>query len=134
MSCPMCRTRSHPRLTCRSFFGLAPLARDQLCPSCRAAFVFYASGNCPGCGKSGVAEDACPECAYWHMVYPEKTFAHRGLIHYEGAMKEVLQQYKYGGDYRLRQVFSEIIAAALGPLSKKGWKLLGSRKRPFWKK
>ncbi|MCI1902817.1 MAG: ComF family protein [Enterococcaceae bacterium] len=124
MSCPMCRTRSHPRLTCRSFFGLAPLARDQLCPSCRAAFVFYASGNCPGCGKSGVAEDACPECAYWHMVYPEKTFAHRGLIHYEGAMKEVLQQYKYGGDYRLRQVFSEIIAAALGPLSKKGWQIV----------
>lgn len=65
---------------------------------------------CPGCGRSQLNRQPCPDCQRWG---PTLNFHNRALFTLNDAMVAYLQRYKRQGDYRLRAVFSTIFGRAV---------------------
>lgn len=73
------------------------------CETCYLTFENIAEQHCPTCFKPNESS-VCQDCKSWAAVGHQ--VAHTALYHYEEAMAAYLSQYKFQGDYLLRQVFA----------------------------
>ncbi|MBB1122536.1 ComF family protein [Limosilactobacillus sp. Lr3000] len=107
MNCLLCNREMPYQITLKDIFSFSEILTPVICDSCKNTFTHWDSDNqCKGCGN-GKAEGRlrlCKECQRWQQLYGWHLY-HRGLYHYNDAMKNYMQRYKFNGDYRLRLVF-----------------------------
>ncbi|NLM65807.1 MAG: ComF family protein [Enterococcus sp.] len=80
------------------------LITESLCSTCRNLFEKTPADVCPHCCKVGQAT-ICEECLVWQAKYPGLTINHHSFFLYNEAFSQWIYQYKFLGDYRLRQTF-----------------------------
>lgn len=65
---------------------------------------------CPGCGRAQDQPTPCLDCARWPAL---AGFHNEALFRYNEAMHAYFHQYKFSGDYQLRQVFATVFQQAI---------------------
>lgn len=105
MQCLLCNRHFTWEPTIGQWLRLGTIQEPVICPQCKQRFHHYPPPHCRGCGRH-IEEGAkyCAECRQWqrHLGW---TLAHRCLYPYDEAMKELMQRYKFQGDYFLRFIF-----------------------------
>lgn len=79
-------------------------SQETLCLDCQKLFVKTPAVTCPNCCKIGYSEK-CLECLAWQVKYPDLKIKHHSFFIYNETFREWIYQYKFQGDYRLRQTF-----------------------------
>ena len=88
-----------------------------LCPNCRKAIRSVHPPYCPHCGLPVPSDDEtgylCGPCLTerWHFK------VHRSSGLYEGALKEAIHTFKYGGVFPLVRVFGDLLQSTFQTLS-----------------
>lgn len=59
--------------------------------------------------------ELCADCQRWQQQYGW-YLSHRPLFHYNQAMKEFMQQYKFQGQYHLRAVFQQSLQTVINQM------------------
>lgn len=114
-SCLLCHQRLVQRLTVREILFPGLIKQPVLCNSCLQRFVEYPQKTgCRGCGR-GKEKSLCLDCLKWKQHYGWHL-RHRPLFHYNQAMREYMQEYKFQGQYHLRKVFQEHVRRAVSNL------------------
>jgi len=85
-----------------------PLPAPPICRACAASLTPITGGHCPRCGREQAVTAVCRDCERW----PD-TFCNHAIYPYNDRLRAYMQQYKFQGDYRLRLVMQDVIAAAL---------------------
>lgn len=109
--CLLCGAGLRNEMPLGDLIRLTPLRKRTICEPCSAAFSLLESfPTCSGCGRKRTKEmpDPCYDCQRWEKDSQFK-FINTALFEYNPAMKDYMKRYKFAGDYRLRQVFSERI-------------------------
>ncbi|OGP86023.1 MAG: hypothetical protein A2Z08_07090 [Deltaproteobacteria bacterium RBG_16_54_11] len=105
--CPICRTLI-------SWKGQDPI----MCPDCRKAIRPVRPPYCPHCGlpyPTGDEEDRlCGLCLQERWYFE----VHRTCALYEGALKEAIHRFKYGGVFPLVRVFGDLLEPAFQILTR----------------
>lgn len=110
--CLLCGQSITQRLTIHDILMPGRLKQLVVCKVCRDMFVPYASQNtCRACGREAT-DKLCPDCLMWEEKYGW-YLEHHPLFHYNQAMKEFMQQYKFQGNYQLRHVFADTMRTAI---------------------
>lgn len=65
---------------------------------------------CPGCGRAQDQPTPCLDCTRWPVL---AGFHNEALFRYNEAMHAYFHQYKFSGDYQLRQVFATVFQQAI---------------------
>ena len=103
MKCMWCRKKLHYQLTPSSLFQFRSIKPFDRCTECsRSLEDLRVFSSCPMCSRKQVDNSLCLDCQNWKRIYPERTFHHKSLFHYDGIVKEWLIQFKYLKDYRLK--------------------------------
>lgn len=103
MKCYWCQNRIVRNLTLKEI--LFPFSsQETLCLDCQKLFVKTPTVTCPNCCKIGYSEK-CLECLAWQIKYPDLNIKHHSFFIYDETFREWIYQYKFQGDYRLRQTF-----------------------------
>ncbi len=105
--CYCCMQDIPKRLTFSMIFSFQSYQEEKICSTCRQGFVqVEKESSCPQCCRQQEHDRPCQDCLRWN---DRRGYAHhhRVLYYYKGVMKECLLQYKYRGDYRLRECFVE---------------------------
>lgn len=111
--CLLCHRTTEPKLSLPWILSWQPLPRPVVCQSCWQTFTpINASQACIGCGRSQTQRSLCHDCQRW----PQQSFYNQALFTYNEAMQGYFDQYKFKGDYRLRQVFSAALQACLATM------------------
>lgn len=110
--------------------ALRELFAPGVCPLCREGEVGERFGLCPACLSTirPVGEPSCPVCALpFDGVGPSHACslcesrppaftASVAAGRFEGALKDGVHRFKYGGDATLKKPLTELFAASLGDL------------------
>lgn len=106
--CLLCNRRLSKKLTISEILFPGPIKQPVICNSCFQKFSRYSRENiCQGCGREG-EKQLCIDCQKWQQQYGW-YLNHYPIFHYNEAMKNFMQQYKFQGQYHLRVIFSEIL-------------------------
>lgn len=90
----------------RAFFG----AKDPLlCEGCLGQLKKLSGSVCSVCSREMETAEVCSDCMAWG-----KSIFHsnHSLYHYNDAMKALIAQFKYRGDYALADIFAQDIRQA----------------------
>lgn len=115
MTCLLCQTVLSSELTLPKIFSFQKLNNSKVCRKCFNRFVKLSDmKTCRYCGRRifGNLNDPCQDCIKWQHYF-KKPFANRALFEYNDAMRAYMKQYKFLGDYRLRNVFNRLIVSEL---------------------
>lgn len=114
MKCLLCNQELPAYLTLRELILPIRLERDCLCQDCRQSFQPYrlTDPHCEGCGRKLAKKQLCTDCQYWKQRYGW-FLVHRPLYEYNEAMALYMRQYKFQGNYTLRQVFCQTVHQTL---------------------
>ena len=104
MKCVWCKQVVTKNLTFMEILNPFLVQEYFLCAKCQQKFEPLI-GGCKLCGKPTV-QSICSDCQYWQRKYPNYSFKHTALYHYNEGFHEWMEQYKYWGDYQLRYTFS----------------------------
>lgn len=108
VNCLLCNCRLTQKLTISKIIFPGPFKQPLICPECFRKFIHYSlEESCRGCGREERSE-LCDDCQKWQQYYGW-YLEHRPLFHYNQAMKEFMQKYKFQGQYHLRGIFKETI-------------------------
>ena len=81
-----------------------------VCRSCLAVLVPIRAPRCRQCGRTLISEsDVCTVCRKRDYHFQ----SHRSLFEYQGAVKEILFQYKFRGRSRLARVIADCLGQEL---------------------
>lgn len=106
VNCLLCNRSLTKKLTISEIVFPGPIREQVVCKVCFQKFDRYSSKDvCRGCGRENEGE-LCADCQRWQQQYGW-YLSHRPLFHYNQAMKEFMQQYKFQGQYHLRAVFQQ---------------------------
>ncbi|MDN6626102.1 MAG: ComF family protein [Pisciglobus halotolerans] len=85
-----------------------PLSEIAICKACNSQlYPLKQELVCKGCGrKQSEPLDYCLDCIKWQQEYPDYAFNNIALFRYEGMVKEMIEAYKFKGDYRLNKLFA----------------------------
>lgn len=101
--CLICQRTIHHRTTIVELL-LIMNHEPVVCTTCQSQFVSIGRmGRCSGCGRQ--RESLCSDCQRWQQI-AGFLLHNESLYCYNEAMKQYMHDYKFMGDYRLRQVFS----------------------------
>lgn len=112
MNCLLCNRQIPFKLSWRELLRWGPLHEECVCPYCWKQFIPYPGPHCNGCGRTTPAGTVCQECHQWEQELGWHLH-HQCLYQYNYAMKEFMHRYKFQGDYRLRSVFTQVMAQQL---------------------
>jgi ComF family protein len=108
MNCLLCNRQIQLQFKFYELFTLTNPAAS-ICGKCEERFQKISERHCPRCMKDGT-EEICSDCQNWQSQgYIVK---HRAVFTYDTTMKEFFSNYKFIGDYRLRQVFASYFKPA----------------------
>lgn len=112
-NCLLCQRRLKQRLTVSDLLFPGEVRSPLLCQRCRGRFVEHSRTGeiCQGCGREE-KNKLCQDCRYWQELYGW-TLEHHPLFHYNQAMKDYMQTYKFQGHYQLRVAFNEQLKQAI---------------------
>ncbi|MHC5268133.1 ComF family protein [Enterococcus sp. LJL98] len=104
MRCTWCQKSMIHNLSMKEI--LFPLTvRNNRCSFCQARLQKIPLDQaCPTCCKIG-GNKQCQDCLRWQRIFPDYSFSHHAFFVYDEAFQEWIHQYKFLGDYRLRQTF-----------------------------
>lgn len=103
MKCMWCKKKLHYQLTPCSLFQFRSIKPFNRCTECNQHLKDLQKHlACPMCSRKQSNDSLCLDCQNWQTIYPERTFHHKSLFHYDGIIKEWLIQFKYLKDYRLK--------------------------------
>lgn len=108
MKCCWCQKEQIRTLTIKELLWL-PAIKETLCVACQNKIKPITKPHCPTCCRLGKREQ-CRECQQWKKRYPTYDFQHEALFSYEEGFKEWIHEFKFMGNYRLKNCFSTEIA------------------------
>ncbi|AVK64507.1 ComF family protein [Lactobacillus sp. CBA3606] len=113
MNCLLCQRPLHPNLTLPWLLSWRPLVQPVVCVACWQQFQpIMATSACLSCGRAQATRTPCRDCQRWN----QPDFYNQALFEYNSAMQAYFKQYKFKGDFRLRQVFAAVLQARLAQL------------------
>ncbi|SFM23881.1 competence protein ComFC [Gracilibacillus orientalis] len=109
MYCLKCQDWISQPVTWSTLF--LPNEQTQLCDSCQSQLKRIAGTICERCGRQMPNETMCEDCNKWqsNKKYRDTLLFNRSLFQYTPFMQEVITQWKYRGDYQLKDIFSPYI-------------------------
>ncbi len=114
-TCLLCQRSLSESLNLADIFSFRPINRQHICQSCANQFQpLKGVKTCCQCGRrlaKGLS-NPCQDCLKWQKLRSLK-FYNEALFEYNDAMKNFMKQYKFMGDYRLRQIFVDVVTATL---------------------
>lgn len=115
VNCLLCNRSLTKKLTISEIVFPGPIREQVVCKVCFQKFDRYSSKDvCRGCGRENEGE-LCADCQRWQQQYGW-YLSHRPLFHYNQAMKEFMQQYKFQGQYHLRAVFQQSLQTVINQM------------------
>lgn len=106
--CLWCHKEIGHTLQLRELLLLKPIQSPILCPDCLSQLPrLEQQPVCKGCGRLWQEKEPCPDCQRWKLMYPSYAFHNEALFQYTGLIKEMIEAYKFKGDYRLNLIFAE---------------------------
>lgn len=115
VNCLLCNRSLTKKLTISEIVFPGPIREQVVCKVCFQKFDRYSSKDvCRGCGRENKGE-LCADCQRWQQQYGW-YLSHRPLFHYNQAMKEFMQQYKFQGQYHLRAVFQQSLQTVINQM------------------
>ena len=115
VNCLLCNRSLTKKLTISEIVFPDPIREQVVCKVCFQKFDRYSSKDvCRGCGRENEGE-LCADCQRWQQQYGW-YLSHRPLFHYNQAMKEFMQQYKFQGQYHLRAVFQQSMQTVINQM------------------
>lgn len=115
VNCLLCNRSLTKKLTISEIVFPGPIREQVVCKVCFQKFDRYSSKDvCRGCGRENEGE-LCADCQRWQQQYGW-YLSHRPLFHYNQAMKEFMQQYKFQGQYHLRAVFQQSMQTVINQM------------------
>lgn len=99
--CLLCHESIHSRQTFSEIFFIQK-QEMAICETCQSSFQRIGTQHCSRCFKEGT-KDICQDCLYWEQR--GHVIVHESLYQYNEAMAQFFSQYKFQGDYLLRNVF-----------------------------
>lgn len=116
IKCLLCQRAVAPALDLATLLNFGPLMTVPVCEGCQRRFdKIDAKRRCPVCGRKQPDLDCCQDCLRWEMQ-GSATFKNQALYDYNDMMKDYFSEYKFRGDYRLRQIFKVALKQAVKPL------------------
>lgn len=113
MNCVYCKQKISRLLSIRELLSFKPINSSELCPSCQKKFCLLDERFlCRGCSRE-CSMAFCKDCLLWQKKYPDYSFQHSALFHYDEEMKQWFEEYKFKGNYQLRHSFSQHLAEHL---------------------
>lgn len=87
-----------------------------LCETCRGQLDFIKETKCERCGRQMVKKRICEDCKSWlsHPKYRDTLTYNRALVRYNEFAQRLITQWKYRGDYQLKEIFSYAIRKNIG--------------------
>lgn len=115
VNCLLCKRSLTKKLTISEIVFPGPIREQVVCKVCFQKFDRYSGKDvCRGCGRENEGE-LCADCQRWQQQYGW-YLSHRPLFHYNQAMKEFMQQYKFQGQYHLRAVFQQSLQTVINQM------------------
>lgn len=108
MKCLLCGHSVDDALTLRQLLGWSPIEDAQVCETCATRFEWINGHTCPGCGHPQPTTVLCSQCEMWQSTVGF-LLTNQSLLHYNDALHDFMQRYKFVGDYRLRTVFANAL-------------------------
>ncbi|GAX06803.1 competence protein ComFC [Secundilactobacillus pentosiphilus] len=100
--CLLCHRPLLPQLTLWQVLNFQPVEDELLCQTCVGQLEpIPVDQACTGCGRL-CAKKYCSDCLRWQTP---PNFKNRALFRYNDILKQYISQYKFYGDYRLKNVF-----------------------------
>lgn len=110
-ACLLCQSQIQIKLTLPWLLSWQPMRRPVVCDRCWQRFESIKRLHaCPGCGRAQDQPTQCLDCARWPTL---AGFHNEALFRYNEAMQAYFHQYKFSGDYQLRQVFATVFQQAV---------------------
>ncbi|MGP4040736.1 ComF family protein [Gracilibacillus sp. D59] len=99
---------SHP-ITWGTLF--LPQEQTVLCNSCQSQLDRIEGDVCERCGRQMPKETICDDCRRWqtNQMYQDVLQYNRSLFSYTPFMQDIITQWKYQGDYQLKEIFNPYI-------------------------
>lgn len=112
-ACLLCQRSIDTKFTLPWVLSWQPVRQPVVCVACWQTFTpIIASQACPDCGRAQLSRTPCRDCQRWAPL----AFYNQALFTYNDAMQAYFDQYKFKGDYRLRQVFAQTLLTRLASL------------------
>lgn len=112
--CLWCRQVIRPYLSFSFICMLKSYHMPKLCSTCQALCqAVDPDQSCPQCCRQQDHSHLCQDCQRWQDMRP--LHPHQSLFYYQGLVKDWLRHYKYRGDYRLREIFTDPLVEVLTP-------------------
>ncbi|WP_208587463.1 ComF family protein [Gracilibacillus suaedae] len=88
-----------------------PSQQTSLCDSCNSQLVRINGAICEKCGRQMPSRMICDDCKKWQTndKYRDVLQFNRPLFPYTPFMQEIITQWKYRGDYQLKEIFTPYI-------------------------
>ncbi|GAW99800.1 competence protein ComFC [Secundilactobacillus mixtipabuli] len=100
--CLLCHRENLQQITLWQLLNFQPVEPSLLCQTCLDRLEpIPLDQACRGCGRH-CSTQLCPDCTRWETL---TNFKNRAMFQYNELLRQFMSQYKFYGDYRLRQVF-----------------------------
>lgn len=122
MYCLWCGQEEMTILRLTDILQLSPIKKEALCRKCTSrCSALRDVATCEGCGRRWNKGEVCEDCSRWKELYPDYSFHNEALYEYNEFMKEWMENYKFKGDYRFREIFAAPLKESIEARIKKGW-------------
>ncbi|MDT7015047.1 ComF family protein [Levilactobacillus namurensis] len=135
--CVWCGRHFQPQVSLADLLRWAPLPQPKVCVTCAQRLQPITEPRCPACGRAQATATICYDCERWG-----DDFTNHALFPYDANLKAYMQQYKFQGDYRLREVMQPILRRALArevydvlvpiPVAAETWQIRGFNQVTAW--
>lgn len=116
----LCQLCSLPLTEDQSFLSLLGIMStdlNNLCDDCCNQLVLINDTFCPNCGRLQATSEMCFDCIRWqNKGYP--LLEHRAIYQYNDVMKTYMQQYKFNGDFLLKDLFNHDLIRLIDSIDK----------------
>lgn len=113
-ACNFCSRQMKQPISIAFVFSFRPVSEPTICDKCKDKFQKIISDeSCPGCAREQTNCEMCADCKKWQEVYPNILLNHAALFSYNETARAFMNDYKFKGDIKLAEVFSEILNATL---------------------
>lgn len=114
-NCLLCNHSLTKKLTISEIIFPGPIREQVVCDDCFQKFNRYSDKDaCQGCGRENDG-NLCGDCRRWQQQYGWHL-SHYPIFHYNQAMREFMQQYKFQGQYHLRAVFQQSLQKVINQM------------------